>query len=1163
MAENKRPNSLVFNEAILQGFINGTLEPSVDAKVAAFLELRPELLQKITSKSGHGFLKRLREVQQRSAAEAQARVQAEVVSPVSISKPSTSSDSSVPSQLANYPGYKITKELGRGGMGVVYLAKNVQMDRLEVLKVLNERLLDHDGAKERFLREIRAVSKLSHTNIVTSYSILPLDNLMVFAMEYVHGMDLHKYIHKHHGLPVGLACSFAKQLASGLQHAHEKGLVHRDIKPSNVIVYKADGQLQLKILDFGLAKASSEEAAAGLTQDGTMLGTPEYMSPEQTLNAAKADIRADIYSLGCTLYHMLTGKPPFTGTHGAVLMAHAQREATPINLVRPEVPAELAAVVGKMMAKELKKRYQTPAEVGNALTPFVNQHRSATGKSIGEAVATNTVNDLKGPDRDTSVEAPVPELSLDVASRVVESQPSLETSASPAREERAVSWQPTTSKRRKKAKPNFPRWFTPAVIALGAVFSFFALWQIVTFTFRTHNGTIVIEKMPADAEVLVDGQKFEITWNSGKDRAEVSIDAGSHQLRVLNQGNEIHSERVSVKGGNSTIVTLSIAKPPTNPGAIRTTWKHSNGQFRLVTEGAWEEAVNGTTSRFREVSRSRDFIELEGLSDYKIRIRLFRDRADYSTKLKPEFETWYKGTWLSTAPNPGLIAESHAETRNVPLVPSENTSLPLPTNVGSPPTKSLNADTAGEAGSDNEWVSLFNGTDLTGWKPVPPESGGKWTVEQGEIVGRGEDQSHLFTVRDDFTDFHIRAEVKVNATGNSGICFRTKYFGQGRLKGNGYEANIEGDKSIPWQTGSLMHIDAKGQVTDQIVKPGEWFVLEVIVRDNRFIVKVNGAVTADVVDASRTYNRGHIALQQLRPTEVHFRKIEIMEERNKASNMIPADAVKFNNKYYKVFSDAYTWHQARDECQKLGGRLAEVYDEDENQFLCSLVKKASPTLREVWLGATDEQREGDWVWGTGRKLRENARKLIGAFDKWGPKQPNNKGLNEHYLILIMDFQGDPQWAETWSDQPDQALAPHRPGFVCEWDAAVEKAPMDTDTSQGNSNRPTRNAISDPFTVGSIWVDKTNRLTVQNRNGDDFTANFIVGERIERMVSGKIKEGRIEWFAKDVRAIRGNKGNDNFGTLARDSEGDRIDFTWGDVGQNGLVGRGTFVLRLQK
>ena len=157
-----------------------------------------------------------------------------------------------------------------------------------------------------------------------------------------------------------------------MQHAHERGMVHRDIKPANLILARDGKKAIVKVLDFGLAKVTSEgQTDSGLTREGQMLGTPDYIAPEQIRDAQSADIRADIYSLGCTFYYLLTGGPPFRGEHlWDVYQAHFSMEAGPLNLVRPEVPVELAAVVAKMMAKEPGRRFQTPGEVARALTPF-------------------------------------------------------------------------------------------------------------------------------------------------------------------------------------------------------------------------------------------------------------------------------------------------------------------------------------------------------------------------------------------------------------------------------------------------------------------------------------------------------------------------------------------------------------------------------------------------------------------------------------------------------------------------------------------------------------------------------------------------------------------------------------------------------------------------
>jgi serine/threonine protein kinase len=278
----------------------------------------------------------------------------------------------LPPELVNHPDYEIVGELGRGGMGVVYLAKNKLMGRLEVLKVVGGHLVERPGVRDRFLREVQSAAKLQHKNIVTAYAAMRLGEGIILAMEYVQGDDLAKVVKSSGPLPVISACYFIYQAALGLQHAHERGMVHRDIKPANLILARDGKKAIVKVLDFGLAKVTSEgQTDSGLTREGQLLGTPDYIAPEQIRNAQSADIRADIYSLGCTFYYLLTGGPPFRGDHlWDVYQAHFSMDAGPLNLVRPEVPVELAAVVAKMMAKDPGRRFQTPGEVARALTPF-------------------------------------------------------------------------------------------------------------------------------------------------------------------------------------------------------------------------------------------------------------------------------------------------------------------------------------------------------------------------------------------------------------------------------------------------------------------------------------------------------------------------------------------------------------------------------------------------------------------------------------------------------------------------------------------------------------------------------------------------------------------------------------------------------------------------
>ena len=223
------------------------------------------------------------------------------------------------------PGYEVLGELGRGGMGIVYLARNVLMDRREVLKVVNKELLDKPGVAERFLREIRSAAMLRHNNVVQAYSAIQAGELLLFAMEYVDGEGLDRVVQRQGPLPIPYACHYISQAALGLQHAHEHQMVHRDVKPQNLILSRQGKKHVVKVLDFGLAKAKREgEAVTELTGVGAMMGTPTYMAPEQAQDAASADIRADIYSLGCTLYFLLTGAPPFTGKSAFAILQAAR-----------------------------------------------------------------------------------------------------------------------------------------------------------------------------------------------------------------------------------------------------------------------------------------------------------------------------------------------------------------------------------------------------------------------------------------------------------------------------------------------------------------------------------------------------------------------------------------------------------------------------------------------------------------------------------------------------------------------------------------------------------------------------------------------------------------------------------------------------------------------
>jgi hypothetical protein len=315
----------------------------------------------------------------------------------SATSPSAPPPPAIPGPLAAHPRYHIERVLGVGGMGTVFRARHRLMQRLVALKVVKPALLHRPAAVERFRREVRAAAQLVHPNIVTAFDADEAGGVHFLVMEFIEGTSLARLVAEGGPLPVALACDYVRQAALGLQHAFERGMVHRDIKPHNLM--RTPGG-QVKILDFGLARFLSESEPSGaaaaadtvtpdllgegtadtqspdrpapepLTRTGALVGSPDYIAPEQLRDSHAADIRADLYSLGCTLYHLLAGRPPFRGTVSEKLEAHEREQPRPLTEVRKDVPAELAAVLNRLLAKDPARRYQTPAEVAAALAPF-------------------------------------------------------------------------------------------------------------------------------------------------------------------------------------------------------------------------------------------------------------------------------------------------------------------------------------------------------------------------------------------------------------------------------------------------------------------------------------------------------------------------------------------------------------------------------------------------------------------------------------------------------------------------------------------------------------------------------------------------------------------------------------------------------------------------
>ena len=281
----------------------------------------------------------------------------------------------VPQRLGEYV---LLNQIGSGGMGTVYRAIHSRLQKVVALKVLSPRRLNEARAKARFEREMRAVGQLSHPNIVTATDAGEIENVSFLVMEFVEGTDLARLIKRHGRLPCAEACELVRQAALGLHYAHSHGMVHRDVKPSNLLLSAAPEQPThglVKVVDLGLTLL--HDADAGIPANSSsklIIGSLDYMAPEQASDAHEIDHRADLYSLGCTLFELLSGKPPFfdPGHPGRLhkIKAHASFPVPKLAAACPAAPAGLANIVERLLAKEPLHRYSNAAELATALQPF-------------------------------------------------------------------------------------------------------------------------------------------------------------------------------------------------------------------------------------------------------------------------------------------------------------------------------------------------------------------------------------------------------------------------------------------------------------------------------------------------------------------------------------------------------------------------------------------------------------------------------------------------------------------------------------------------------------------------------------------------------------------------------------------------------------------------
>jgi WD40 repeat protein/serine/threonine protein kinase len=445
--------------------------------------------------------------------------------------------------------YVLSERLGEGGMGQVFKARHSKLGRIVALKIIRKDRLQNAEALRRFHRETQAAAQLSHPNVVLAYDADRIGDSHFIAMEYVDGIDLSRLVKEQGPLPVEQACEYIRQGALGLQHAFERGLVHRDIKPGNLLLAREpgkDGAPVVKLLDLGLARVNFPDTddANTLTCEGEVVGTPDFLAPEQARNAHRADIRADVYSLGCTLFFLLTGRAPFAGgTLTEKLLKHHWDAPPPIESVRPGVSPHISAVIARALAKRPEDRFQTPAELATALEMAVHASPVAAVPLSAMPVVGLPVAPLIAPPTHNGGGFPTASLMLDPETGEVPAVPTSDgmLAALPAEPfSPAVTPRPSMTPALNLGAPRRPQMLLRIAVIVGVLLMGATACLVAFLVFRpqtvaprktvpTATGTVEVAQSPLDKlrnESLPKAERF--SWQPKELVAILGEHAGRH-----------------------------------------------------------------------------------------------------------------------------------------------------------------------------------------------------------------------------------------------------------------------------------------------------------------------------------------------------------------------------------------------------------------------------------------------------------------------------------------------------------------------------------------------------------------------------------------------------------------------------------------------------------
>jgi serine/threonine protein kinase/formylglycine-generating enzyme required for sulfatase activity len=845
--------------------------------------------------------------------------------------------------------YKLLKLLGEGGMGAVYLAHDEQLDRNVALKIPNFETGEKSQVLARFNREARSAAALRHANICPVHEVGEIDGVPYLTMAFIEGKPLSQFEQDLNPRQVAL---LVRKLALALQEAHRQGIIHRDLKPDNIMM---DRRGEPIIMDFGLARRSRGEAVR-LTQSGAALGTPAYMPPEQVQGKLDdMGPPSDIYSLGVILYELLAGRLPFSaGDAMAMLSQVLLDEPPPPSQFRPDLDRALDAICLKAMAKKTVDRYASMADMATALADYLRGSPQqapppvsapppsksapatispkAPGYQVSQMGGLRSVAQLRAeiPER-TAPEAPsrrrrkrksrsrgmpiwlwvagggVLAVVLVVIGFLVFSRPN--HAATDSERTQPVVQQTATHPQTTKLANNAPK---PVSLAESWGMKFVHVPAATFWMGAPGKDSQHVVRIDKDFEMAV----FTVTqeqWQSvmgnnpswfsrqggGKDKVKDISDADLKQFPV---------EMVSWNDVQEYLTKLNERE------------KGNGWRYRLPTEAEWEYACRAAAASKEESSFRFYFDQPTNEIDptkanydcaapdghpakgvplgRTCKVGMYRPNRLGLHDMHGNVVEWCEDLFEG---GPDRVARGGGWRCNSVVCSAGFRNHTPPTDrldylgfrlvrVPALAGQAAGAPDHKDSAAPSDWHPLFNGKDLSGWKYHPGQPG-DWTVPNGLLTSGGA-RNHLFTERGDFENFHLHAEAKINAAGNSGIFFRSEY-GLNLLVGGktgnypaGYEAQIYlGGPEKTNRTGSLL---PGVEVNDRLVEPDAWFTLDVIAEGAHLVIRVNDKTTVDTQDTQRRFNGGHIALQHSDPnTLVQFRKIEIKE--------LPSGSAKTDN----------------------------------------------------------------------------------------------------------------------------------------------------------------------------------------------------------------------------------------------------------------------------